>query len=81
MILKISLLSISYHGLLQLCQDIDTTDVTPLVAFSRWVERAFLGVDCWDFDYYSRTDLLRNTEWNQPGTNNGSEYSIAVWTL
>lgn len=62
----------SYNGLLQLCREIDT-NTTALIAWADWVERTFTGFDCFNFGYYDRVDLARNTEWNQPGTDLGGE--------
>jgi len=36
-----------------------------------WIQRTFLGIECFQFGYYERVELARNTEWNQPGTDNG----------
>lgn len=54
--------------MLSLCQEIDRTDVLPLAAFISWIERTFIGRNCFDFEYYARMNTLRNgIEWNQPG--------------
>lgn len=62
----------SYHGLIQLCGELNAT-TPPLNAWADWIERTFLGTECFNFGYYDRVDLARNTEWNQPGTDNGSK--------
>lgn len=59
--------------MLQLCQEIGDADTPPLNAWGDWIERTFLGIDCFNFGYYDRVELARNTEWNQPGTDLGGK--------
>ncbi|KAJ6632713.1 Dipeptidyl peptidase 2 [Pseudolycoriella hygida] len=60
-----------YHGLLQICNEIGDANTPPLNALADWIIRTFLGIECFNFGYYDRVDLARNTEWNQPGTISG----------
>lgn len=61
---------------MQLCGEISDPDTPPLNAWADWIQRTFLGIDCFEFGYYDRVDLARNTNWNQPGTNNGSKFDL-----
>lgn len=63
--------------MIQLCGEIGNANTPPLNAWADWIERTFLSTECFNFGYYDRVELARNTEWNQPGTDNGSELKLS----
>lgn len=56
-----------------MCDDLESSTLSPLEAFSRWVRFVFMGEECFDASYASQIAERSNTSWDQMGTLSGSK--------
>lgn len=65
--------SCSGQGIHEMCEDIESSSLSPVEALAEWARFALTGDQCFDASYASKIAERSNPAWDQAGTLSGSK--------